>query len=185
MQSRRPFVRPAPTNKIVFQAAGDIEGLSAPLNRGGLPGPCLHRISPRFRLPRIAHRDPTHAKLKSLWDNVSHRLREAVDRPLSARGTRLPQIWMTYEELAGMLGCTVAVAQERARVEQLDRKISRDGKKRAKLNAGLVAVFIARIKTMDLDIDQAVEELRHVHGLLEQADRPRRLASWLGLRKVG
>ena len=97
----------------------------------------------------------------------------------------MPQIWMTYEELAGMLDCTVAVAQERARVEQLDRKISRDGKKRAKLNASLVAVFIARIKTMDLAIDQAVEELRHVHGLLEQADRPRRLTSWLGLRKVG
>jgi len=88
---------------------------------------------------------------------------------------------MTYEELAGMLDCTVAVAQERARVEQLDRKISRDGQKRAKLNASLVAVFIARIKTMDLDIDHAVEELRHVHGLLEQADRPRRpcIMAWL------
>jgi hypothetical protein len=38
---------------------------------------------------------------------------------------------------------------------------------------------------MDLAIDQAVEELRHVHGLLEQAERPRGLASWLGLRKAG
>src|SRR5882757_996755 len=185
MRSRRPFVRPAPANKIVFQAAEDIEGLSAPLNRAGCRALSHQRVSPRFQLPRIAHQNPTHAKLKSLWDNASHRLREAVDRPLSARGTRLPQIWMTYEELAGMLDCTVAVAQERARVEQLDRKISRDGKKRAKLNASLVAVFIARIKTMDRDIDHAVEELRHVHGLLEQADRPRRLASWLGLRKVG
>jgi hypothetical protein len=97
----------------------------------------------------------------------------------------LPQIWMTYEELAGLLCCSVAAAQERANVERLDRKISRDGKTRAKLNASLVVVFIARIKTMDLAVDQAVEELRHVHDLLEQADRPRRLASWLGLRKAG
>jgi hypothetical protein len=35
----------------------------------------------------------------------------------------------------------------------------------AKLNASLVAVFIVRIKAMDLAIDQAVEELQHVHGL--------------------
>jgi hypothetical protein len=97
----------------------------------------------------------------------------------------LPQIWMTYEELAGMLDCSVAAAQELARAEQLDRKISRDGNKRAKLNATLAAIFIARIKTMDLAIDQAVEELRHVHSLLERADRPRSLASWLGLRKTG
>jgi hypothetical protein len=92
---------------------------------------------------------------------------------------------MTYEELAGMLDCSVAAAQELARAEQLDRKLSRDGSKRAKLNATLAAIFIARIKTMDLAIDQAVVELRHVHGLLEQADRPRSLASWLGLRKIG
>lgn len=97
----------------------------------------------------------------------------------------MPQIWMTYEELAGMLDCSVAAAREHAHVEQLDRKISRDGKKRAKLNARLSAIFIARIKMMDLAIDQAVEELRHVHGLLEQADPPRGLASWLGLRKAG
>ena len=92
---------------------------------------------------------------------------------------------MTYEELAGMLDCSVAAARQHAHVERLDRKISRDGKKRAKLNARLAAIFIARIKMMDLAIDQAVEELRHVHGLLEQAERPRGLASWLGLRKAG
>jgi len=92
---------------------------------------------------------------------------------------------MTYEELAGMLDCSVAAAREHAHVERLDRKISRDGKKRAKLNASLAATFIARIKTIDLAMDQAVEELRRVHGLLEQADRPRDLASWLGLRKAG
>jgi hypothetical protein len=34
------------SNKIVFQAAGDIKGLSAPLNRGGLPGPFRTIVSP-------------------------------------------------------------------------------------------------------------------------------------------
>jgi hypothetical protein len=52
---------------------------------------------------------------------------------------------MTYEELAGMLDCSVAAAREHAHVEQLDRKLSRGGKKRAKLNARLAAIFIARI----------------------------------------
>jgi hypothetical protein len=92
---------------------------------------------------------------------------------------------MTYEELAGMLDCSVVDARERVHIEQLDRKISRDGKKRAKLNASLVAVFIERIKTMDLITDEAVEKLQHVHGLLEEANRPRRLPSWLGLRQTG
>jgi hypothetical protein len=39
----------------------------------------------------------------------------------------------------------VAAAREHAHVEQLDRKLSRGGKKRAKLNARLAAIFIARI----------------------------------------
>jgi hypothetical protein len=41
----------------------------------------------------------------------------------------MPQIWMTYEELAGMLDCTVMEARERAYLERLDQKISRDAKK--------------------------------------------------------
>ena len=49
----------------------------------------------------------------------------------------MPQIWMTYEELAGMLDCTVMEARERVHLERLDRKISRDGKKRAKLSVAM------------------------------------------------
>ena len=97
----------------------------------------------------------------------------------------MPQIWMTYEELAGMLDCSVIEARLRIHFEGLDRKLSRDGKKRAKLNTALIAIFIARIKTIDVATDQAVEELRHIHGLLREADQPRRLTSWLGLRRTG
>src|SRR5664279_4326410 len=80
----------------------------------------------------------------------------------------VPQIWMTYEELAGMLDCTVMEARDRAHFERLDRKISRDGEKRAKLNVAMTGIFIERIKTSALAMDQAVDDLRAVHGLMKQ-----------------
>jgi hypothetical protein len=84
----------------------------------------------------------------------------------------MPQIWMTYEELAGLLRCTPAEARERVHLERLDRKISRDGKKRAKLSLIMIGNYIEQLKTIDHTIDCAVEHLRHVHGLLsERADR--------------
>jgi hypothetical protein len=82
----------------------------------------------------------------------------------------MPQIWMTYEELAGMLDCTVMEARERVHLERLDRKISRDGEKRAKLSVGMTRIFIERIKTSALAIDQAVDDLRTVHGLMTEHD---------------
>jgi hypothetical protein len=59
----------------------------------------------------------------------------------------MPQIWMTYEKLAGMMGCTVMEARERVQLECLDRKVSRDGEKRAKLSVAMTGIFIERIKT--------------------------------------
>jgi hypothetical protein len=88
----------------------------------------------------------------------------------------MPQIWMTYEELAGMLDCTVAEARERVHLEQLDRKISRDGQKRTKLSLAMMGIFIERLKTIDHAIDRAVDDLRRVHDLLnESAGQPKRL----------
>ena len=83
-------------------------------------------------------------------------------------GTAMPQIWMTYEELAGMLDCTAMEARERANFERLDRKISRDGKKRAKLNLAMTIIFIEQIKTSALAMDQAIDNLWGVHGLMKQ-----------------
>jgi|ERR1700729_74668 hypothetical protein len=82
----------------------------------------------------------------------------------------MPQIWMTYEELAGMLDCTVMEARDRVHFERLDRKISRDGEKRAKLNAAMTSIFIERIRTGALAMDQAVDDLRAVHGLMKRED---------------
>jgi hypothetical protein len=61
----------------------------------------------------------------------------------------MPQIWMTYEQLAEMLDCTVIEARERVHLERLDRKLSRDEKKRAKLSAAMIGIFIERLKTID------------------------------------
>ena len=80
----------------------------------------------------------------------------------------MPQIWMTYEELATMLDCPVAEARERAHLERLDRKISHDGKTRAKLSVAMTGIFIERLKTIDYDIDRVVNNLRLVHGLLSE-----------------
>ena len=80
----------------------------------------------------------------------------------------MPQIWMTYEELAGMLDCTVMEARERVHLERLDRKISRDGKKRAKLSVAMTNIFIEQIKTGALAMDQTVGDLRTIHGLMKQ-----------------
>jgi hypothetical protein len=80
----------------------------------------------------------------------------------------MPQIWMTYEELASMLDCTVAEARERAHFERLDRKMSHDGKPRAKLSLAMTGIFIERLKTIDYDIDRVVNNLRLVHGLLSE-----------------
>jgi hypothetical protein len=83
---------------------------------------------------------------------------------------------MTYEELAGMLDCTVIEARDRVYLERLDLKLSRDGKKRAKLNVAMISIFIDRLKTIDYAMDRVVDDLRHVHGLLrESAEPPRRL----------
>ena len=85
----------------------------------------------------------------------------------------MPQIWMTDEELAAMLDCSVSEARERALLERLDRKISRDGNKRSKLNGALTAVFVERLRTMDGMIEQQIDHLRRVHALLCEADQPK------------
>jgi hypothetical protein len=82
----------------------------------------------------------------------------------------LPQIWMTDEELAAMLGCCATEARERVLFERLDRKISRDGNKRSKLNGTLAAISDARVRTMDAMTDHGVDGLRRAHERLRAPD---------------
>jgi hypothetical protein len=48
-----------------------------------------------------------------------------------------------------MLDCTVMEARERVHLERLDWKISRDGKKRAKLSAAMIGIFIEWLNSPD------------------------------------
>ena len=81
----------------------------------------------------------------------------------------MPQIWMTYEEVADLLQCGTEGALARIKDDRLDRKISRDGHKRVKLNLALTGIFLERMRTpfapVAVDpLDQAIEELRKMHG---------------------
>ena len=88
----------------------------------------------------------------------------------------MPQIWMTYLELAALLDCSVISA--RAYATSLDRKKSRDGLTRAKLDVELIARFVAKIREADPGIDTAVRDLLHVHAEMARRPAGRRAAGW-------
>lgn len=89
----------------------------------------------------------------------------------------MPQIWMTYDELATLSGCDVAEARVQALHLSLDRRKSRDGNTRVKLNPALMARFFETIRETEFDLDRAIAALRETHrhmsGALEvdQANR--------------
>ena len=53
----------------------------------------------------------------------------------------MPQIWMTYAEIGALLNCPPMAAREVVIEIGLDRRRSRDGQTRVKLNARLTQVF--------------------------------------------
>jgi hypothetical protein len=55
----------------------------------------------------------------------------------------MPQIWMTYDELGALLECDGQQARDRAIEQRLDRKKSRDGQTRVKLNLPLASLFVS------------------------------------------
>ena len=94
---------------------------------------------------------------------------------------------MTYEELAGLLDCSAMEARNRAHLERLDRKISRDGQKRAKLNIAMMGLFVARIRMIDDATDRAVDDLRQAHRLLSGPAEPPKpsMSHWNRSRQSG
>lgn len=75
----------------------------------------------------------------------------------------MPQIWMTYEELATLSGCTAAEARVQALHLSLDRRKSRDGNTRVKLNVALMARFFETIRESEFGLDDAITALREAH----------------------
>ena len=73
---------------------------------------------------------------------------------------------MTYGEIGSLLECTADEARDYTRRENLDRKRSRDGQTRTKINSELTALFVAKIRSADCDIDRAVATMHHMHELM-------------------
>jgi hypothetical protein len=76
----------------------------------------------------------------------------------------MPQIWMTYDEIAGLLGCSADAARAKAVYRSLDRKKSRGGLTRVKLDSEWTAHFVAAIRETDPALDEAVRGLQTIHG---------------------
>jgi hypothetical protein len=80
----------------------------------------------------------------------------------------MPQIWMTYDEIGAMLNCSSADARSHAVERGLDRKISRDGKTRAKLCVDLIGVFFDQVRASEPAHNLAVDSLRRVHTIMSK-----------------
>ena len=75
----------------------------------------------------------------------------------------MPQIWMTYGELAALLGCEADDARIQSAQRSLDRKKSRDGLTRVKLDVLWMAKFCAAVRDADPILDQAICDLQQLH----------------------
>ena len=74
----------------------------------------------------------------------------------------MPQIWLTYEELAALMECDPAAARSAASAIQLDRRKSRDGNTRAKLSPLLTEAFLDGVlrQRFDQEIAACAGDLR-------------------------
>lgn len=93
----------------------------------------------------------------------------------------MPQIWMTYDELATLSGCSAAEARMRAIHLSLDRRKSRDGTTRVKLDLALTAKFFASIREADFDLDGAIEALQRTHRQMAELLAPDKFHSRRGV----
>jgi hypothetical protein len=76
----------------------------------------------------------------------------------------MPQIWMTYDEIAGLLGCSADAARAEAAYRSLDRRKSRDGLTRVKLDSDWAAHFVAAIRDAEPMLDEAIRDLRTIRS---------------------
>ena len=67
----------------------------------------------------------------------------------------VPQIWLTYEELAALIACDTTQARAAASAIGLDRRKSRDGTTRAKLTPALTTAFLDGMLQQRLEQEMA------------------------------
>jgi hypothetical protein len=82
------------------------------------------------------------------------------------------QIWLTYDELAALIGCDAPAARATAAAIPLDRRRSHDGHTRAKLNAQLTEIFLDRLARhwLDREVAACAGDLHAMRGRM--ATRP-------------
>ena len=88
----------------------------------------------------------------------------------------MPQIWVTYQELGTLCGLSAEEARSQAQRLLLDRRRSRDGNTRVKLNAALIARFLETIREAEPDLDEAIAALRDTHQQMSGGFSPRKLS---------
>jgi len=79
---------------------------------------------------------------------------------------------MTYDELATLCECSGSEARLRAIHLSLDRRKSRDGTTRVKLDLALTARFFASVRESDFDLDSAIEALQATHRQMAELLTP-------------
>lgn len=93
----------------------------------------------------------------------------------------MPQIWMTYDELATLCGCDAGEARLPASHLSLDKRKSRDGSTRVKLNLALTARFFAAIRVSEFDLDLSIAGLRDTHRQMAELLMPEESGSRRGV----
>jgi hypothetical protein len=76
----------------------------------------------------------------------------------------VPQIWLTYDELASMMNCDLAGARGAAAAIRLDRRKSCDGQTRAKLTPSLTEAFLEGMlrQRLESEIEACSSDLRAI-----------------------
>jgi hypothetical protein len=78
----------------------------------------------------------------------------------------VPQIWLTYDELAALMNCDPAEARGAVAAIPLDRRKCRDGRTRAKLSSSLTEAFLdaALRQRVEQEIAACASDLRTMQG---------------------
>lgn len=91
----------------------------------------------------------------------------------------MPQIWLTYDELAVLMQCDAIAARAVAATLPLDRRRSGDGQTRAKLSPSLAESFMESQLQLRLErvIDDCASDLTAMHDRMAATSAPIRKAA--------
>jgi hypothetical protein len=83
---------------------------------------------------------------------------------------------MTYNEMSDLIGGEALEARIYSIDKALDRKKSRDGQTRVKLDLPLVTLFLAKVRATDNALDEATRKLHEIHNDMARPRQGARIA---------